>query len=78
MYAREQMRAIRQAALRTLPERSRTLVALYYVSEMTMKHIGDLFGMHETRVSQDHRSALDRLAAALESNGVHSRSALTV
>jgi len=73
--ARRELRAFLKSAMRTLPERYRRVVALYYGDERTMKEIGGILGINESRVSQIHKSALDRMAAALESAGIHSSAA---
>ena len=39
---------------------------------MTMKEIGGVLGINESRVSQIHKSALARMAAALNANGIYS------
>ena len=52
-------------AIRQLPERERTIVALYYVDELTMREIARIIGVSETRVSQLHHQAVRRLRAAL-------------
>jgi RNA polymerase sigma factor for flagellar operon FliA len=39
---------------------------------MTMKEIGDLLGVNESRVSQIHKIALKKMASALESEGIRS------
>jgi RNA polymerase sigma factor for flagellar operon FliA len=51
------------------------VVLLYYTKEMTMKEIGGLMGVNESRVSQIHRSALDKMAVVLQSNGITSSQA---
>ena len=48
---------------------------MYYEQDLTMKEIGNLLGVNESRVSQIHKSALVRMQAALQGNGVHSASA---
>jgi RNA polymerase sigma factor for flagellar operon FliA len=45
-------------------------VVLYYTNEMTMKEIGSILGINESRVSQIHKSALEKMAAALAANGI--------
>ncbi len=52
-------------AIRQLPEREQTIVALYYVDELTMREIARIIGVSETRVSQLHHQAVRRLRAAL-------------
>jgi RNA polymerase sigma factor for flagellar operon FliA len=72
MCAREQMRARLEEAMRVLPERYRKVVILYYANELTMKEIGGLLGINESRVSQIHKSALEKMAAALQQSGITS------
>lgn len=75
MCAREQLRSVLLDAMETLPERYRRVVVLYYTNELTMKEIGGMLGINESRVSQIHKSALEKMAAVLESNGIHSSNA---
>jgi RNA polymerase sigma factor for flagellar operon FliA len=70
--AREQLRLHLRMAMQTLPERYRKVVLLYYTNEMTMKEIGNILGINESRVSQIHKSALEKMATALQSAGIHS------
>lgn len=70
--AREQLRGLLGVAMKTLPERYQRVVALYYQNEMTMKEIGGVLGINESRVSQIHKSALEKMATALEANGINS------
>ncbi len=73
--AREQLRSVLGDAMKTLPERYRKVVMLYYTSEMTMKEIGGVLGINESRVSQIHKSALEKMAVALQGNGITSSQA---
>jgi RNA polymerase sigma factor for flagellar operon FliA len=59
-------------AMKTLPERYQRVVVLYYTKDMTMREIGGILGINESRVSQIHKSALEKMATALESAGIHS------
>ncbi len=72
MCAREQMRERLQQAMSVLPERYRKVVVLYYSNELTMKEIGGMLGINESRVSQIHKAALEKMAAALHENGISS------
>jgi RNA polymerase sigma factor for flagellar operon FliA len=76
MCAREQLRHVLAGAVKTLPERYQRVVLLYYTKEMTMKEIGGILGINESRVSQIHKTALEKMAAALHSAGIHSTHAL--
>ena len=74
-FVRSEMRAKLWSAMSTLPPRYRRVVELYYQKEMTMREIGDVLGVNESRVSQIHKSALQRLQAALDGRGIHSAAA---
>jgi RNA polymerase sigma factor for flagellar operon FliA len=52
-------------AIANLPDRERLVMTLYYHEEMTMKEIGLVLGVVESRVSQMHSSAVAHLRAAL-------------
>lgn len=52
-------------ALSQLPARERRIVGLYYFGEATMKQIGDAIGVNESRVSQLHARAIQRLQRLL-------------
>jgi RNA polymerase sigma factor FliA len=56
-------------AIDQLPERERLVVTLYYYEEMTMKEIGLVLGVVESRVSQIHSSAVVHLRARLGEYG---------
>jgi RNA polymerase sigma factor for flagellar operon FliA len=42
------------------------MLSLYYRDELTMKEVGSVLGLTESRVSQLHTSAVLRLRATLE------------
>lgn len=48
-----------------LPEKERIVVSLYYHDELTMKEIGHVLNLTESRVSQIHTKAVLRLRAKL-------------
>ena len=52
-------------AIRALPEKERTVIALYYHEGITMKEVGAVLGLTESRVSQLHAQALLRLRGLL-------------
>jgi RNA polymerase sigma factor for flagellar operon FliA len=49
----------------TLPERLQQLLALYYQEDCTLREIGSVLGITESRVSQLHTEAIHRLRAAI-------------
>ena len=54
-----------RAAIASLPPRERKVIGLYYYGEATMKQIGAEIGVNESRVSQLHARAVQRLRKAL-------------
>ncbi len=48
-----------------LPEREKLVVTLYYYEELTLREIGEVLGVTESRVSQLHTKAILRLKARL-------------
>jgi RNA polymerase sigma factor for flagellar operon FliA len=52
-------------ALDDLDEKERQVVTLYYLEELTMKEVGAVLGVGESRVSQIHSAAIVRLRARL-------------
>jgi RNA polymerase sigma factor FliA len=54
-------------AISRLPEREKLVVALYYYENLTLREIGEVLGVTESRVSQLHTKAVLRLKARLQS-----------
>jgi RNA polymerase sigma factor for flagellar operon FliA len=52
-------------AISSLPEREKLVVTLYYYEELTLREIGEVLGVTESRVSQLHTKAILRLKAHL-------------
>ena len=55
-----------RAAMAQLPPRERKILSLYYFAEATMKQIGQAIGVNESRVSQLHARAIQRMRRILE------------
>jgi len=73
--ARQQLRSALAGAMKTLPKRYQKVVFLYYSNELTMRQIGEILGVNESRVSQIHKIALEKMACTLRSNGIESAGA---
>ena len=73
---RRQLSATLEQAIQSLPARYQKVVSLYYSREMTMKEIGAILSINESRVSQIHKMSLEKMAGALQSAGIHSSAAL--
>ena len=52
-------------AISRLPEREKLVVTLYYYEELTLREIGEVLGVTESRVSQLHTKAILRLRSRL-------------
>ena len=52
-------------AIAALPEREKLVIALYYYENLTLREIGEVLGVTESRVSQLHTKAILRLKAHL-------------
>jgi RNA polymerase sigma factor FliA len=64
-YEDREVRDRIRAAIALLPPRERKVIGLYYYGEATMKQIGAEIGVNESRVSQLHARAIQRLRKAL-------------
>ncbi|MGC9198499.1 MAG: sigma-70 family RNA polymerase sigma factor [Acidobacteriaceae bacterium] len=66
-----EMRQLLMDAIEELPEKERMVLTLYYFEEITMKEIGLALGVVESRVSQIHSAAVQRLRSRFQFD--HSR-----
>ena len=60
-----ELRARLQAAIEALPRRHQELLGLYYVEQLKLREIGDIFGVTESRVCQIHSQVIARLRASV-------------
>lgn len=61
-----ELKGIIAKAIDTLPEKERLMISLYYYEELTMKEIGEVLSITESRVSQIHSKAVFRLRNKLK------------
>ena len=66
---RTEVRESLATAISKLPERERTVITLYYYEELTLREIGEVLGVTESRVSQLHSKAVLRLRSKLKTTG---------
>ena len=69
----DEMRGILSRVIASLPARERLVVSLRYYDGMTMREIGAVLGVNESRVSQLHSRAMDRLRRKLNNAGLYGR-----
>jgi RNA polymerase sigma factor for flagellar operon FliA len=65
-----ELRQVMRNEIRNLPERERTVVALYYDEGMTLAEIGSVLGVTESRVSQIHSKAIIMLRSQMSAAGI--------
>jgi RNA polymerase sigma factor for flagellar operon FliA len=61
-----EMRALLTRVIAELPDKEQQILALYYFEELTMKEVGAVLGIGESRVSQIHSLAVVRLRSRME------------
>jgi RNA polymerase sigma factor FliA len=66
VFHKTEVQGILSTAIDTLPKKERLVVSLYYFDELTMKEIGKVLGVNESRVSQLHTKAMLRLRTKLK------------
>jgi RNA polymerase sigma factor for flagellar operon FliA len=57
-------------AIARLPEREKLVVALYYYENLTLREIGEVLGVTESRVSQLHTKAVLRLRGRMSDENI--------
>jgi len=62
---RSEMRSLLAEAIEELDEKERHVLGLYYLEELTMKEVGLILDIGESRVSQIHTAAILRLRGSL-------------
>lgn len=62
---REEVKNIIVNAINELPEKEKKVLVLYYYEDLTLKEIGEVLDVTESRVSQLHTKAIIRLRAKL-------------
>ncbi len=53
-----------------LPEREKLVIALYYYENLTLREIGEVLGVTESRISQLHTKAVLRLKSRLQGDNL--------
>jgi RNA polymerase sigma factor for flagellar operon FliA len=65
-------RKIMTFAVNQLPDRPRQIILMYYQQEYTMREIGEIMQLDESRISQIHKVALRLIAENLRLSGIKS------
>lgn len=65
LLERRELVTLLARGIESLSERERLVISLYYHEELTMKEIGEVVGVNESRISQIHSKAVQTLRARL-------------
>ena len=60
----------RGMSISALPEREKLVIALYYYENLTLREIGEVLGVTESRISQLHTKAVLRLKSRLQGDNL--------
>jgi RNA polymerase sigma factor for flagellar operon FliA len=72
MAGQNQLASVLAGAMSILPVRYQEVIRHYYTGGKTMREIGETMGVNESRVSQIHKAALERMAENLQASGIRS------
>jgi RNA polymerase sigma factor for flagellar operon FliA len=64
--AQTELREALGESIARLPEREKLVITLYYYEELTLREIGEVLGVTESRVSQMHTKAVLRLRSRMQ------------
>jgi RNA polymerase sigma factor FliA len=65
VFQKSEIQNILSATIDALPQKERLVITLYYFEELTMKEIGKILAVNESRVSQLHTKAIVKLRTKL-------------
>ncbi|MCX8117515.1 MAG: FliA/WhiG family RNA polymerase sigma factor [Desulfobacterota bacterium] len=65
-YSLNELKGLLSRAIDTLSEKERTVLSLYYYEELTLKEIGEVLGLTESRICQIHAKAILKLRSRLK------------
>ena len=68
MAERDEIRRVIVEAINELPDNEKKILVLYYFEDLTLKEIGQVLGVTESRVSQLHTKAIVRLRSRLKNS----------
>lgn len=65
LIEREEIKSVIVEAIKQLPDKEKKVIVLYYYEDLTLKEIGDVLEVTESRISQLHTKAIMRLRGKL-------------
>lgn len=70
MTTLKELKTTLAGAIEALPEKEKLVISMYYSDELTMKEIGKVLSITESRVSQIHTQAIIHLRSKLRKEGL--------
>lgn len=68
-FDRAELKHVLAETIKTLTEKEQIIVSLYYFDELTLKEIGEVLSLTESRICQIHTAVLIKLRSRLEDYG---------
>ena len=68
-FDRAELKKVLAEAIKTLTEKEQIVVSLYYYDELTLKEIGEVLSLTESRICQIHTAVLIKLKSRLDAYG---------
>ena len=65
LIEKEEIKAVIVEAIKQLPDKEKKVIVLYYYEDLTLKEIGEVLDVTESRISQLHTKAIMRLRGKL-------------
>lgn len=65
-FDREELKSVLAQTIKTLTQKEQIVVSLYYFDELTLKEIGEVLTLTESRICQIHTAILVKLKARLQ------------
>jgi RNA polymerase sigma factor for flagellar operon FliA len=63
----QELKEVIASGIKALPRKDQIVVSLYYYDGLTLKEIGEVLGLTESRISQIHSKAISKLRTRLKS-----------
>jgi RNA polymerase sigma factor for flagellar operon FliA len=63
----QELKEVIATGIKALPKKYQIVVSLYYYEALTLKEIGEVMGLTESRISQIHSKAISKLRTRLKS-----------
>jgi RNA polymerase sigma factor for flagellar operon FliA len=69
-FDREELKAILAETIQTLTQKEQMVISLYYYDELTLKEIGEVLSLTESRICQIHTAVLIKMKARLQDSEI--------